>query len=48
VDRRLTDDAPWVPLANTSWVDFLSTRVTNYQYNSAFGLLLDQLNVVKP
>ena len=47
VDRRLTDDAPWVPLANTSWVDFLSTRVTNYQYNSAFGLLLDQLAVTR-
>ena len=47
-DRRATDDAAWVPLVNLSWVDFLSTRVTNYQYNPASGLLLDQLNVRKP
>ena len=43
VDREVTDAAPWVPLVNLTLVDFLSARVSNYQYNPAFGVLLDQL-----
>jgi hypothetical protein len=45
VDRAVTSDAPWVTLANLNNVDFLSTRVTNYQYNPFLGVLLDQLRI---
>ena len=45
VDRTVTSDAPWVTLANLNNVDFLSTRVTNYQYNPFLGVLLDQLRI---
>jgi YVTN family beta-propeller protein len=48
VDRRVTDAAPWVALVNPEGADFLSGRVSNYQYNSAVGMLLDQLSVGKP
>jgi ABC-type transport system substrate-binding protein len=43
VDRAVTDEAPWVPLVNLTDVDFLSTRVSHYEYNPAWGVLLDQL-----
>lgn len=45
VDRIVTSDAPWVTLANLNNIDFLSTRVTNYQYNPFLGVLLDQLRI---
>ena len=45
VDRTVTSDAPWVTLANLNNIDFLSTRVTNYQYNPFLGVLLDQLRI---
>jgi peptide/nickel transport system substrate-binding protein len=45
VDRGVTDAAPWVVLANLTTVDFVSSRVANYQYNPAFGVLLDQLQI---
>jgi YVTN family beta-propeller protein len=45
VDRVVTSDAPWVTLANLNNVDFLSARVTNYQYNPFLGVLLDQLRI---
>jgi YVTN family beta-propeller protein len=48
VDRAVTSAAPWVPLATVNNVDFLSARVTNYQYNPFFGILLDQLQVRRP
>ena len=32
-------------LANLNNVDFLSARVTNYQYNPFMGVLLDQLQI---
>jgi YVTN family beta-propeller protein len=47
VDRAVTFAAPWVPLAVLNNVDFLSARVTNYQYNLFFGILLDQLQIRK-
>jgi hypothetical protein len=43
VDRGVTDDAPWVALATLTQVDFVSARVSNYQYNPTIGVLLDQL-----
>jgi YVTN family beta-propeller protein len=45
VDRAVTFAAPWVTLANLNNVDFLSARVTNYQYNPFLGVLLDQLQI---
>ena len=48
VDQAVTFAAPWVPLANLNNVDFLSARVTNYQYNPFFGILLDQLQIRRP
>ena len=44
-DRVVTFAAPWVILANLNNVDFLSARVTNYQYNPFLGVLLDQLQI---
>jgi YVTN family beta-propeller protein len=44
-DRAVTYAAPWVILANLNNIDFLSTRVTNYQYNPFLGVLLDQLQI---
>jgi peptide/nickel transport system substrate-binding protein len=45
VDRAVTNAAPWVTLATLNNVDFLSARVTNYQYNPFWGVLLDQLQI---
>jgi YVTN family beta-propeller protein len=45
VDRAVTFAAPWVTLANLNNVDFLSARVTDYQYNPFLGVLLDQLQI---
>ncbi len=42
-DRRATDQAPVVPLTIQSTIDFVSSRVGNYQYSFQQGVLLDQL-----
>ena len=36
-DRQFTDQAPVVPLATPSIIDFVSHRVGNYQYNPQLG-----------
>ncbi|MBA3688841.1 MAG: hypothetical protein H0W81_08440 [Chloroflexi bacterium] len=41
VDRMVTDLVLWCPLVNEG-SDFISARVGNYQYNLAYGMLLDQ------
>jgi YVTN family beta-propeller protein len=41
VDRKVTDLALWVPMVNEG-SDFVSARLGNYQYNLAYGILLDQ------
>jgi len=43
VDRRLVDQAPWVPLYNPRTLTVLSQRVGNYQYHPFWRVLLDQL-----
>jgi YVTN family beta-propeller protein len=43
IDRRIVDQAPWLPTLNPNTVDFLSERVGNYQVHPQWGLLLDQL-----
>ena len=43
IDRDVDSVAPWAPLASTNWIDFVSRRVGNYQYNVQTGSLLDQM-----
>src|SRR5262249_28270196 len=43
IDRQLTDEAPWVPLFNQQALDFVSSRVGNYQINVQMGGLRDQM-----
>ncbi len=45
LDRFVTDQAAWVPLVIPRAIDFLSTRVGNYQHNPVRGLIADQLTV---
>jgi peptide/nickel transport system substrate-binding protein len=43
VDHAITDQAPFVSLVNGVRVDFVSSRLRNYQYNPVWGLLLAQV-----
>ena len=43
VDRKLTDEAAWIPYLTPRQLVFTSTRVGNVQYHPSWGLLLDQL-----
>jgi hypothetical protein len=42
LDRQLTDLAIWIPTITPNEIDFLSSRVRNYQYNPVWGALIDQ------
>jgi peptide/nickel transport system substrate-binding protein len=42
IDRRLTDDAAWVPTVSEREVEVTSARLRNYQYNPVWGFLADQ------
>jgi YVTN family beta-propeller protein len=42
-DRIMVDLSPWVFLINVIGLDFVSTRVSNYQHSPQWGILLDQL-----
>jgi peptide/nickel transport system substrate-binding protein len=43
IDRRLVDQAAWVPMVNEIGIAFLSKRVGNYQSHPYWGLIIDQL-----
>jgi peptide/nickel transport system substrate-binding protein len=43
IDHELVDQAPWVPLYNPRDLSLLSARTGNYQFNSYWNLLFDQL-----
>jgi YVTN family beta-propeller protein len=43
LDRKVVDQAPWLPTVNLNMVDFVSQRVGNYQFHPQWGMLLDQL-----
>jgi YVTN family beta-propeller protein len=43
IDRKIVDQAPWLPTVNLNTVDFVSERVGNYQFHPQWGMLLDQL-----
>jgi hypothetical protein len=51
IDRMLTDEAPWVPMAVTLSTDFVGRRVGTYRYcwvsggSGMTGACLDQLRV---
>jgi peptide/nickel transport system substrate-binding protein len=42
LDQKLTDLAIWVPTVTPNELDFLSSRVRNYQWNPVWGALIDQ------
>jgi peptide/nickel transport system substrate-binding protein len=43
LDRHLTNRAIWLPTVIPNEVDLISRRVSDYQYNPVWGVLLDQL-----
>ena len=43
VDRLVVDRAPWIPISNGTWIDFVSKRVGNYQYHPQYAMLIDQV-----
>ena len=43
IDRELVDRAVWLPMVNERGIDFLSTRVANYESHPYWGLFADQL-----
>jgi peptide/nickel transport system substrate-binding protein len=43
VDRRITDEAAWIPLVNRSSVEVTSTRVHHYQYSPVLGVFFADL-----
>lgn len=43
IDRRAVDAAGWVPLVTPREVEFVSSRVRNYQFNPIWTVLPDQI-----
>ncbi len=43
IDRKVMQQAPWVPLLGIRHVNFVSKRVGNYQFNPVLFALLDQM-----
>jgi len=43
VDRIVTNQAPWVPIANEALAGFVSSRVGNYQQSPGYAYMLDQM-----
>jgi peptide/nickel transport system substrate-binding protein len=43
IDREIVDQAPYLWLASTNGVEFVSERLGNYQYSPQWGVLLNQL-----
>jgi peptide/nickel transport system substrate-binding protein len=42
IDHEIVDRAPWVTMVNSRALNFVSSRLGNYQYNPVSGPLLDQ------
>jgi peptide/nickel transport system substrate-binding protein len=42
VDRRITDQALWVPTANLTAAELVSSRLRNYQFHPVWGFMADQ------
>jgi peptide/nickel transport system substrate-binding protein len=45
IDHQLVDQAPWLSMFNPKYLDFVSKRVTGYQFNPQWYMLIDQLSV---
>ena len=45
VDKEVTDQAPWVSMYNPKYIDFLSSRVSGYQFSPQWYFLLAQASV---
>jgi peptide/nickel transport system substrate-binding protein len=45
IDKILVDQAVWVPMFNPKYLDFVSKRVTGYQFSPQWYFLLDQASV---
>ena len=43
IERDVMNQAPWVPLVNTSWANLVSPRVGDYQVSPQWGPLIDQM-----
>jgi peptide/nickel transport system substrate-binding protein len=43
IDRRIVDEAPWVPFTNTVGTRLVSAQVGNFQRNPVLGVLVGQL-----
>lgn len=43
LDHKLTDQAPWVTMFSPKQLDFVSTRLGNYTFNSEFHMLYSQV-----
>jgi YVTN family beta-propeller protein len=43
IDRRIVNEAPWVPFTNLVGTGLVSARVGNYQHNPVLGVLVGQL-----
>ncbi|HYZ29868.1 MAG TPA: ABC transporter substrate-binding protein [Thermoleophilaceae bacterium] len=43
IDRKLTDEAIWLPTVTPTQTDILSRRTGNYRYHLMYGALIDQL-----
>jgi peptide/nickel transport system substrate-binding protein len=45
IDHQIVDQAPWVPVVNTKYIDFISKRVKGYLFSPQWYFLLDQASV---
>lgn len=45
IDHSITDLAPWVDMFNPKYLDFVSKRVTGFQFSPQWYFLLDQASV---
>ena len=43
IDHELTNRAVWLPLVNPRIVDFISSRVRNYEFHPIWGFMADQV-----
>jgi YVTN family beta-propeller protein len=43
IDRKIVDQAPYLWLASSNGIEFVSERTGNYQYSPQWGVLLNQL-----
>jgi peptide/nickel transport system substrate-binding protein len=45
VDKEVTDQAPWVAMMNTKYINFVSKRVKGFQFSPQWYFMLDQASV---